>query len=512
MSEIVTDTATGRVRGARRGGVLRFAGIPYGADTAGSGRFRPAEKPEPWAGVRDALEVGPNSPQIVRPGRTIGRTSEDCLRLNIWTPSPEGKRAVLVWLHGGGFGQGEPYTPVHDGSRLAEREDVVVVSVGHRLGLVGYLGLEHLVGDEYAGSSTAGMTDIVRALEWVRDSIAGFGGDPGRVTVFGHSGGGGKTATLLAMPSARGLFRGAGVHGGPPFGYRSPQTSAEAAERLLDRLGIPPSQARRLTEMPVQALLDAQTSLGATGLPGAAGMMFAPAIGTDEIPSDPIGALAAGAGAGVGLMAGTAVDEADYALLTNPHWEDPDYDIGDDELAERISQTVDDPSDGGEVVERYRADREGARRIDLLREIMSDQFLVRTRRLAEAKQAADGEPVHLYVSDANRTGRGGSYHGVQIPFLFDTVGAAPAHSPLPASRENEQLAARVSRAHAAFARSGDPAASGDDWPAFGEPDRAHLVFGDSGWHVLSDPYRDRLDRWRGVPVTPRSDPWARLFA
>lgn len=513
MSGVIAETMSGRVRGHRTGAVVRFAGVPYGADTSGRNRFAPAGPPDPWAGVRDAFELGRSSPQIIRPGRgaDIGETGEDCLVANVWTSALEGKRPVLVWIHGGGFGQGTGCTPVHDGASLAAREDVVVVSVNHRLGLLGYLGLEYLAGDSFAGSGLAGMTDLVLALEWVRDNIARFGGDPGNVTVFGHSGGGGKVATLLAMPSARGLFHRAEIHGGPPFGYRTPDAAADAAERLLARLGIPLDRAERLLELPPDQLLDAQGALGTGPFPGVDGMMFAPVVGTEHLPAHPQDVLAAGGARGIDLMVGTSIDEADYALFAHPEWLEPSFDIDVRDLTERVSQTIDAAPQGEALVDRYRSIRSGWRNIDLLRTIMSDQFLVRSRRLLEAKQAGDGDPSYAYVCDANHSEESGAFHGVQMPFFFDTVEEASKRTPLRNADDSRRLAERARRAHATFAREGAPDAGEVEWRAFGAPDRPYLVFGDSGWRVLSDPLADRIGLWDGIVATSRTDPWARLF-
>src|SRR5947208_2729983 len=222
------EIAGGKLCGASRAGICSFKGIPYGASPAGRYRFMPPEPPQPWAGVRDALAYAghawqlPNRPKrrpvletLLGPADTTPE-GEDCLTLNVWTPGlgDGGKRPVMVWLHGGAFAYGSGNRAVTEGGSLARRGDVVVVSVNHRLNVFGFLHLADLGGERYAHSGNAGVLDLVAALQWVRNNIAGFGGDPGNVTIFGESGGGGKVSVLLAMPAARGLFHRAVIQSG----------------------------------------------------------------------------------------------------------------------------------------------------------------------------------------------------------------------------------------------------------------------------------------------------------
>src|ERR1019366_296132 len=208
----VVNTSTGKIRGAQQGKVSVFKGIPYGASTEGAGRFLPPAKAQAWTGARDALEVGPASPQnpsilvaesMAQQPKADGAGTEDCLHVNVWTQSTSGgKRPVMVWFHGGGYSAGSGNWEMYSGANLAAKHGVVVVTVNHRLNVFGYLYLADLGGAKFAQASNVGMLDCIQALEWVRDNIANFGGDPGNVTIFGQSGGGGKVSTLTGMPGA----------------------------------------------------------------------------------------------------------------------------------------------------------------------------------------------------------------------------------------------------------------------------------------------------------------------
>ena len=276
----IVETAYGKVAGYIHNGIFTFKGMPYGATTAGPNRFRPPQEPTPWTGVRSSLSYGFVCPQDKGTGREHDEEAfifqwndsiegEDCLRINVWTPgiNDNQKRPVMVWLHGGGFAAGSGNDiPAFDGENLARRGDAVVVTLNHRLNLLGFLDLSKF-GGKYAHSGNVGMLDIVAALEWVRENIPGFGGDPGRVMIFGQSGGGAKVSTLMGMPSAKGLFHRAAVESGSFSLSNTQDKSQRLADLFLKELGVSTSDADKLQTLPYAELWRASEAVLRTANP-----------------------------------------------------------------------------------------------------------------------------------------------------------------------------------------------------------------------------------------------------
>ena len=316
MRDGVVETAAGKVRGIDRDGILTFLGVPYGGDTSGPNRFKAPPPVRPWSGIRDATAFGPSSwqPSMAGAGDMVATfgglvepsMGDDCLVLNVWTPSTSGSdRPVLVYFHGGGFLSGSGSWPAYDGTRLAAHGDVVVVTVNHRLGALGFLYLAELGGDEYRSSGANSILDLVAALEWIRDNIAAFGGDPSRVLAYGESGGGWKTSTLLAMPAAQGLFQTAALMSGPSLRCQSPEQGTALAEATLAALNLTPARLRELHDMPGEQLMEAQLAVG-MGMAGiGTGRGFAPVLDGTYITANPIDAIRSGQAPDVPMMIGT---------------------------------------------------------------------------------------------------------------------------------------------------------------------------------------------------------------
>ena len=304
----IVQTAGGKVQGIVTGGVSTFLGIPYGADTGGAGRFLPPRPAAPWQGVRQAQAMGPRCPQPVlhNPLSIIkfsdAPISEDCLALNVWTRATSGRRPVMVWIHGGGFGFGSANDPYYEGTGLARNENVVVVSLNHRLNGFGYLDLGPDAGPAFADTANVGQLDIVEALRWVKANIARFGGDPANVTIFGQSGGAGKISNLLAMPAARGLFHKAIIESGSDIRVDTPQGAGAQRDKVLAAFGLKPAEIGKLRDMPLADLVAGFQKAGLLG--------FRPWVDGKVLPTQPADPVMSPLAHDVPVLLGTARDEA----------------------------------------------------------------------------------------------------------------------------------------------------------------------------------------------------------
>jgi para-nitrobenzyl esterase len=493
------ETNLGKVRGTTQNGVHAFKGVPYAASTAGENRFMPPKKREPWTGVRDASELGLRSPQLLSAFHgqvppeveSMDRNEpmgEDCLVLNVWTPGVGhggGKRPVMVWLHGGGYTSGSGGFICYDGTELARKHDVVAITVNHRLTIFGYLYLAGIGGEKYAKSSNVGMLDIVAALEWVRDNIAAFGGDPGNVTIFGQSGGGGKVSTLMAMPSAHGLFHRAIVESGAAVKGVSRDAANKSAERYLAKLNLKPDQADQLQKLTVDQLLDATANINPMpGGPG--GFALAPVVDGTTLPNDPFDPVAPALSANIPLLIGTVETEVTFF----PHQVlDP---IDDAALHEHVKQTLRTASDEqvDQLVAAYKKGRPGAGNTDLFLALASDAtFRAGVVTEAERKATQGKAPVYQYYvtwRSPVRDGKLRSFHTIEIPFVFDNVDACK--SMLGSGEDRYALAEKFSGAWVAFARTGNPNHKTlPNWPAFDNTKRAVMIFNDE-CKVVDDPH------------------------
>ncbi|MGE0059344.1 MAG: carboxylesterase/lipase family protein [Dehalococcoidia bacterium] len=513
MSDPIVETTAGKVRGSTVEGVHSFKGIPYGADTSGANRFKPPRKPAPWQGVRDAVEVGPACYQPARANFELGVSmSEDCLVLNVWTRGlgDGGKRPVMVWLHGGGFHTGSAFSSSAgrastDGSSLCKRGDAVVVSINHRLGTLGYLHLDDLAGSEFAGSGNAGMLDLIAALEWVRDNIEAFGGDPSCVTIFGQSGGGGKVSYLLAMPKAQGLFHRAIIMSGPRLRSVTRDEANDLARELLDELGLRPDQIAELQALPAEKLVAAQLSMSKKKgelVEGRGG--FVPVVDGDVLPAQPFDPVAPPTSAAIPLMIGSTKDEMTSILRNNPHYPGMDEAQMRDALVAGLADRPDriEPPDEAQrehLIATYKSLRPQATPDDLAVGIWSDALHIASTRLVERKQALGGDaPVYMYYFAWESPAEGGklkAIHALDVPFAFDNV-AEPR--PLIDRPDRHDVAARYSSAWLAFARNANPAHEGlPAWPAYRDGQRAVMVF-DSECRLEPDFMAAERAAWEGI--------------
>lgn len=484
----IAPTASGRVRGTTSSGIHVFKGIPYGGPTDGRNRFMPPVKPLPWTGVRDALSYGPTAPQALgRARRGVPAEGEDCLVLNVFTPAVgAGRRPVMVWLHGGGFSYGTGSDAILDGSNLARAGDVVVVTINHRLNVFGYTYLGDAGGHDFAASGSAGMLDIVAALEWVRDNIDRFGGDPNLVTIFGQSGGGRKVATLMAMPSAKGLFHRAIVESGAVLRLTEKADAVQTTELLMSELGVAKGQVRRLQDVPMTRLLEAYAAISLKVPVREPGQTAnSPTVDGETIPSHPWDPRAPALSASIPLLIGYARTEE--TLYDRPTPET----LALDEAGLRTRARERLGADPGAVIDAFRAAHPDATPWDLWILIATDHPRgTYSRETARRKAAQAGAPAYLYRFDWETPEGGGhmrSPHTVEIPFVFSNIAIA---GPLISKKADAYaLAEKVSASWAAFARTGDPNVPGlPRWPAYSEARRDTMLFNTTS-RVEPDPDR-----------------------
>jgi para-nitrobenzyl esterase len=409
----------------------------------------------------------------------------------------------MVWLHGGAFAYGSGNRAVTDGANLARRGDVVVVSVNHRLNIFGFLHLADIGGERYAHSGNAGTLDLVAALAWVHDNIAAFGGDPGNITIFGESGGGGKVSVLLAMPAARGLFHRAVIQSGAAVRVRSRERANALTEAVMAELGIARADCGRLHEISAdrlaRAIAPAARAVGRPSLPLLDRYDFGPTVDGTDLPAQPFDPAAPETARDIPLLIGGTREESGFFLADDEEvW---GRRVTEESLRRRIAEVAGAQAD--RVIDLYRTLRPGASREDLLiAALTGSNFWVRTVLLAERRAAQGGAPVYMYSLDWRSPvcdGRLQAHHAMDLPFVFDNVDMPDTTRGAPGARE---LAAAVSGTWAAFARAGSPENPAlPRWPTYTPDERATMIL-DSGCRIVGDPDRDARLLWE--PIATRA--------
>jgi len=492
------ETASGRVQGLISSGIRQFKGVPYGASTAGANRFQRPQPAKPWTGVRDCLGYAAVSPQVPYDvsheyarliqfdlNVALGGMGEDCLHLNIWTPGTgrQDKRAVLFCIHGGGFAICSGNHPMYDGTKLAQWGDVVIVTVTHRLSGFGYLNLADLdPSGPWADAGAAGMLDLVAALEWVRDNIANFGGDPDCVTLVGQSGGGWKVSTLLTMPAARNLFHRVVVQSGSLLSHMSREIAAQVSQALIGQLGLTPATLSRIQELPWTQILAAQTAVGAHA--------FAPIAEGAHIPAHPLDAQVASLSDHVPLIISTTLDDAGLFFDR--------FAMTEQELTDTLSAGY--GAKAGLLKQTYREYFPTKSPYLLHAQIITDAGFRRfAHAQAEAKAARQRAAVYTYLWEwpcPALDGKFGAVHAMDV--------AASMHNERDAilgagSIEARRMCDDLASALLAFAKHGNPNnAQIPQWPRFDAAQRSNLVF-NRDTRVECDPYGALRKWWLDMP-------------
>ncbi|NVD44277.1 carboxylesterase/lipase family protein [Qipengyuania atrilutea] len=495
----VVDTEGGQVQGVEQGGIDAFLGIRYAAPPIGALRFMPPEKPERWEGVADATGYGapcmqlysasgPNASEMTRQIQTIFPTSteakidnEDCLFLNVWTPEAGdgGKRPVMVWFHGGGYSYGSGGWPAYNGRNLAEKGDVVVVTVNHRLNAFGYLNLARKFGEDYAASGNVGNLDLVRSLEWVRDNIAAFGGDPDNVTIMGESGGGSKVSHLMAMPSADGLFDKAVIQSGPGVYSGKPDEAADYADRILAEAGV--ETLEDLSALRSEELVDAVRLATPAESAMGRGPQFGPIADGTIIPRDPFLPAAPEQSRDIPVLIGYNKDEMTLFLAAQP-W----FGRLTDGTLQAMTSAMGPEAIG--AVEAYRAMYPDYSPTHLAAIAMGTRFARGTYLLADQQSRTASAPVYVYRLTWETPIGGGmlrSPHTLDIPLMFDN--AAESAVFVGTGDDAKTMADMMSDAWIAFAKTGTPSSELlPEWEPYTTADRMVMEL-DVEPRLVSDP-------------------------
>lgn len=505
----VVRTTSGQVAGYIENDIYIYKGIPY----AKAERFMPPTAPDAWEGIRSSRAYGPTCPQAKRMGWYSdesafsfnwddGFPDEDCLRVNVWTPGVDDgkKRPVMVWLHGGGYAAGSGQElPSYDGTNMAKEHDVVVVTLNHRLNVLGFLDLSSF-GAKYAKSGNVGLMDLVAALQWVHDNIGAFGGDPANVTIFGQSGGGGKVSTLLATPSANGLFHKAIVQSGSMLRTMDARYSRRIGEETVRLLGLDAASIDSLARVPYNELLAAGEKAVANvrqqaekeGDVSCFIFGWAPTVDGNVLPAQPFDPVAPAQSKDIPVMIGTTLHE-----FTASTYVPAFRTIGQEQAVGMLRQKYGDRTD--EFVSLFGKVYPGYQPKDL----MDVDFTFRPGAVEQAslKASQGGAPVYMYMFAWESPVMDGilrSTHCMEIPFVFDN---ALRHASMTGGGADAQaLAKKMSTAWANFARTGNPNAEGlPEWPAF-TPDGGATMWFDNTCTVKNHHDRELLDFVRQFPT------------
>lgn len=493
MSNLIVESTYGKLRGEEVDGVYAWKGIPFAKPPVGPLRFRAPELPDTWEGVRDATSFSPVAPQTQREimeffGNDVSNVNEDCLYLNVWSPSADDKkRPVMVWIHGGAFVTGSGSSSWYDGASFAEQGDVVVVTINYRLGVLGFLHLGEIGGNEYATSGNCGILDQVAALQWVQDNIAKFGGDPNNVTIFGESAGAMSIGVLLGFPSAQGLFQKAILQSGAAANAHPSETATKVAGHVLAALQIEPNNLAKLEELPVEQLLQAADLLPS--------MSLQPVIDGVSLPKHPQEAIAEGMSKEVTVLIGTNKDEFNIFTAFDPEWKDAD---------EAKIKSLFEKNFGPllPVVQQHFT-QNGKLTQELFNKLVTITIFTHPAQILAELQNAQGAPVWMYRFDWETPVFNGALkatHALEIPFVWNTLDLPNTINFTGDSPDRQIVANQMHQAWINFARNGNP--NTDDlpeWPQYDVKQRATMIFNIES-KTVNDPNQEERVKWEQIAM------------
>ena len=511
---VISDTGFGKIRGQRIDGVNIFKGVPYGGKLSGERRFRRPEALQPWTRVKDTLTLG--APAIQNPRGGEPNPSEDCLFLNVWTPANDNrKRAVMFYSHGGGYVSGSGGTVFQDGANLARNFDVVVVQTNHRLGLMGFLYLDEIAGEDYAGSGNMGVADIAAGLKWVNENIANFGGDPDNVMIFGESGGGGKTSCLYAMPEAAPFFNKCSIESGPGVRMLTTEMAAKTTAHVLNELGISASKWRKILEVPTSILLEIQSKIPTVppfqpknGLKDQEPIWgFGPVVDGGVLPHHPFDPKATTISRDKPLLVGWNEDE--HTFYARQQKDIAPFSMDFDGIQERLSSVFGENTI--QLISSYRKARPEASAPDIFVAIMSiNRMGLGSIEIAEKKSQQQAAPVYLYnfgyksnMKIPDTTYEMGTPHAMDISFKFNNEvppkeGEAQRMGLGGTKLDRFQASHNFAELWTNFAKTGKPSAkNAPKWPAYNESERATMRI-DTTCEVILDRFSEELATWREI--------------
>jgi para-nitrobenzyl esterase len=514
----IAETRFGKIRGTREDGLCVFRGVPYAEPPVGSRRFRAPQPPTPWPGVRDTRSFGAPAPQtpgmLARLlGSDTGLATENCLSLNLWTPAlDQGKRPVMVWIHGGSFTSGTAGSPIYDGSFLVRRGDVVVVTFNYRLGALGFLALPCFE-EEEGVFGNLGLLDQITVLEWVKEHVSRFGGDPECVTVFGESAGAMSAGALLATPRARGFLRRAVLQSGAAENVSSREEAARVSACFLEELGLGRPDAERLRSVPVTDLLAAQQRTVARMWRSVSGLTFQPVVDGRVIPAPPLERIRSGCAAGVSLLVGSNRDEYKLWNLADPKARELDQPA----LLRRCQRNIPGQRDDGtshaaRAIETYTKARRGRASVEpseLWIAIETDRLIrVPALRLAEFQRRHQRQTyAYLFTwTSPAMEGALGSCHALEIAFVFGTLHHPGISAFVGAGPAAERLSLVIQEAWLAFARTGDPSHPQlGDWLPYHPEGRPTQLLGPE-CELVNAPFEEERRFWDDLPDLPLREP------